>query len=330
MSNISNDVPAVLAAYSLPEVIRVTRITVGLIHETYKLDTRDASYILQKVRPMFANDAVSNDIAAVMTHLRSKGIEAQDFIPNTAGELLTWHHDAAWRVFTYLEGDVVSALDTHERAYQAGRMLGVFHHACRDIPHTFQATVFSHDTPKFITRLQEAVVAHQGTELYAPVADDAAYILERLPQLVLPGDVPRRVVHGDPKITNIIFKGDTAVAMIDLDTSNVSVTLHELGDALRSWCWGEEDDADGTFAVDRYEAALRGYEEGSQDLLTQAERALVPRALELITLELASRFLTDYFVDEYFGWDATRYPTRRAHNLARARGQIAEHKSFKM
>jgi DNA polymerase elongation subunit (family B) len=29
------------------------------------------------------------------------------------------------------------------------------------------------------------------------------------------------------------------------------------------------------------------------------------------------------FRDEYFGWDAARFPSRRAHNLVRARGQLA-------
>jgi hypothetical protein len=51
------------------------------------------------------------------------------------------------------------------------------------------------------------------------------------------------------------------------------------------------------------------------------ERARHLRATKQITLELAARFLIDVVHDAYFGFDTARYPHRRAHNVARARGQ---------
>ena len=45
--------------------------------------------------------------------------------------------------------------------------------------------------------------------------------------------------------------------------------------------------------------------------------------LETISLELASRFAADAIIDAYFGWDRTRFSSRREHNLLRARGQLA-------
>ena len=41
-----------------------------------------------------------------------------------------------------------------------------------------------------------------------------------------------------------------------------------------------------------------------------------------VPAELAARFCADAYEDSYFGWDASRYPSRRAHNLARARSQL--------
>jgi hypothetical protein len=40
-------------------------------------------------------------------------------------------------------------------------------------------------------------------------------------------------------------------------------------------------------------------------------------------IELAARFAVDAFDGSYFGWDPSRFPSRRAHNLVRARGQLA-------
>jgi hypothetical protein len=73
-----------------------------------------------------------------------------------------------------------------------------------------------------------------------------------------------------------------------------------------------------------FRAGLKGYLQGSKGLLSKREIKLIPKAIGLITLELSSRFLSDYFEDSYFGWDEKRYKSRRAHNLARCRGQLAE------
>jgi hypothetical protein len=45
--------------------------------------------------------------------------------------------------------------------------------------------------------------------------------------------------------------------------------------------------------------------------------------LETVCIELAARFAVDAFDDRYFGWDPARFPSRRLHNLVRARGQLA-------
>jgi Ser/Thr protein kinase RdoA (MazF antagonist) len=171
----------------------------------------------------------------------------------------------------------------------------------------------------------------QVTRKVAPVGKGAEvdemvrFIRRHVPKFFLPTTLPMRVIHGDPKISNILFdsKG-RARAIIDLDTCNRRSLLVELGDAFRSWCGSAEDDPHNTFNLPVFKAAWAGYKKGAGDLMTKRELQSVPKAVGTITLELAARFLTDYFTDNYFGWDASRYPSRRAHNLARCRGQIAE------
>ena len=159
---------------------------------------------------------------------------------------------------------------------------------------------------------------------------DVDFVVNELPKLFLPADLPMRVIHGDPKISNILFdaKGN-AKAIVDLDTCNRRPILVELGDAFRSWCGVVEDDPKNTFRLPMFNAGWKGYSKVAGKWLTAKEKKLVPQAIGTITLELASRFLADYFTDNYFGWDAKRYESRRAHNLARARGQIALYKDLK-
>ncbi len=134
---------------------------------------------------------------------------------------------------------------------------------------------------------------------------------------------PQQLIHGDLKISNLIFDDlGHAVGLIDFDTILRHARAIDLGDAFRSWCnRTAEDDPDASFDVAFFEAAASGYAEGLGMPSGPPVRARHLRATKQITLELAARFLIDVVRDTYFGFDAARYPHRRAHNVARARGQ---------
>ena len=53
------------------------------------------------------------------------------------------------------------------------------------------------------------------------------------------------------------------------------------------------------------------------------EKIAIVVGLETVCIELAARFTVDMFEDRYFGWDPSRFASRREHNLVRARGQLA-------
>jgi aminoglycoside phosphotransferase (APT) family kinase protein len=146
---------------------------------------------------------------------------------------------------------------------------------------------------------------------------ELAQTLEPLPS------VPDRLVHGDPKISNVIFQQSHAVCLIDLDTIARAPVALELGDALRSWCNpAGEDSLQAGFVMARYEAALQGYRRGAADFLLADEWQAVPAATLSIALELAARFAADALNESYFGWDRKRFETASEHNLQRARAQL--------
>jgi hypothetical protein len=119
-------------------------------------------------------------------------------------------------------------------------------------------------------------------------------------------------------------RGERALALLDLDTLAHGAIAHEMGDAMRSWCNPTGESAEGA-AIDAaiFEAAMRGWGEIVGGSLDAEEIASVVPGTETIALELASRFATDAIEDRYFGWDASRYPSRAAHNRARAISQLA-------
>ncbi|MBI4437857.1 phosphotransferase [Candidatus Uhrbacteria bacterium] len=319
---------SVLGAYAIGAVQSITQVTAGLVHETFAVKTDQGRYIIQKLHPVLASKAIGEDFFAVTEFLRSQKFLSPVCVRTKKGEVLSVDQTDVWRMQTLLPGRTIHVIESLIMAREAGQIYARFHKVMDKMDYRFKSKKILHETEKVYEALGKATKGAEGAK-GAEVAQEVAFIRRNLPEFFLPADLPLRVIHGDPKISNILFdRHGRAKAIIDLDTCNRRPLLVELGDAFRSWCGGREDDPSNTFSLSRFRAAWKGYEAGAQGFLTRRERQLVPRAIGTITLELAARFLTDYFTDNYFGWDASRYPSRASHNLARARGQIAEFKDY--
>jgi Ser/Thr protein kinase RdoA (MazF antagonist) len=136
------------------------------------------------------------------------------------------------------------------------------------------------------------------------------------------GDTRVRVIHGDPKVDNLLFDaaGERALCLIDLDTVQPGLLHHDIGDCLRSCCnrGGEAGATTARFDLALCEALLAGYAAATAGLLGAAEIDLIAPAIRLIPLELGIRFLTDHLQgDRYF---RVRH---RGENLTKAHRQLA-------
>jgi hypothetical protein len=120
------------------------------------------------------------------------------------------------------------------------------------------------------------------------------------------GEIRRTAIHGDTKIENFLFCAMTGqvVALVDLDTVMPLTWLADWGDMVRSLCnvAGEKERNLELVQVDRevYAAVLQGFLSTASSV-TPEEIALMPRAVQVIALELGIRFLADYLRgDTYF------------------------------
>ncbi len=321
----------VLIHYGIRAPRRVKPISIGLMHATFKIDAADgAEFVLQRLHPLMSGAAFTADYAAVCRELAAHEILAQKVVRDTRGKLTVADDefpDRVWRLLTFIPGVVHETLSRASQARGCGAAVAKFHAALADSKYRFAAhlPIHPYDVSKFYRAFVATTKKFKDDPLMAPVRGDVDFLLAELPKLLLPDGLPARVVHGDLKITNFVFdeRGRDVRGIIDMDTCARFSVLLELGDALRSWCGRAEDDPRNKFNAALYRAAVAGYIDAAPKFLSAREKKILPRAVKLIVLNLASRFLRDYFEDNYFGWNTKKYPTRRAANLARARGQIA-------
>ncbi len=244
-----------------------------------------------------------------------------------------------WRSLTFIDHTMVLQTITEStQAYEVGYGVGYFHHLLVDLSLETLADTLPdfHITPLYLQQYQQVYAKftkrkqrHVSSSLMSELKFCCNFIDERIKSVTILEDAKScgwlilRVMHGDPKINNILLdeSSQKAVSMIDLDTVKPGLVHYDIGDGLRSACnlMGEETDRweSVIFDVDVCQTWLRGYMQWGQKLLRPREFGFIYEAIRLISLELGLRFLTDYLAgDIYF---KTTYPEQ---NLIRALVQL--------
>jgi Ser/Thr protein kinase RdoA (MazF antagonist) len=236
------------------DAAEVSPLGTGLINQTFLIRTTDNDqFVLQCLNPVIS-PAINTDIDAVTRQLAAAGHPTPRLVPAQDGQLWVESAGEVWRMLTYVPGVCLDTLDQPEQAREAGALLARFHLALRKLQHEFvNVRPGVHDTARHLKALRDALDSRQNHPDYAEIESLANEILSLSKQLPVLPRLRDRVVHGDPKISNVVFS-DTdgrAVCMIDFDTLTHMPLPLELGDAFRSWCNpAGEDTSQGRFSLD--------------------------------------------------------------------------------
>ena len=296
----------------------------GLINDTWRMrGANGARYALQRLSPILGPE-IHEDIEAVTAHIAARGLATPRLVPTADGRLYVERDDGVWRMLTWLRGEYHNRLENGRQAGEAGALLARFHLALVDFDRPFASRRRPiHEPDRRIAELAQALERRRDHPMRPEAERLQGRTLELLSALPPLPETPLRVVHGDPKINNMLFSPEgEGLAMVDLDSLGRLSLPYELGDAFRSWCNPAGENSEETeFSVELFAAARSGYF-GVATFMTEAERSCLVDATLWITLELTTRFTADILNDRYFGWDPRRFASRAEHNLVRARGQL--------
>ena len=232
-----------------------------------------------------------------------------------------------WRAISFIEGsesfDIIADVS---QAQEVGYALGMFHELISDLPSEQLTDTLEgfHITPLYLQQYEEILA--QNTVKSSPEVDyglnfvrDRAEWCSVLENAKKEGKLPLRLMHGDPKVNNVMFDRKTgkAVSVIDLDTVKPGLVHYDIGDCLRSGCnpMGEEiaDWQNVYFDLELCRGILTGYLAVARTFLMENDYLFLFDAIRLISFELGLRFFTDHLAGNvYF---KIKYPD---HNLARA------------
>ncbi len=318
----------------------------GHIHDTFAVGIRTPAgvrrAVLQRLNTRVFPDpeVLAGNLAVVTAHLRERlarlgvrDLERRVLRPleSAEGGLLVWMPEGTvWRAFAYIEGTRSrSAVDGPATAHEAARAFGEFARLLSDLPTSTLAEPLPrfHDLDHRLEQLRDAALRDPAGRL-AEVRQDLDASLElaegvavRLREADVAG-LPRRAVHNDCKLDNLLLdeRTDRALCVIDLDTVMPGTLLADFGELVRTASSTAPEDEPVLDRVRPVPSHLRaiaeGFLAGIGDALDPRERAALPLGGPLLALENAVRFLADHLEgDVYFRVH------REGHNLDRHRAQ---------
>jgi len=274
-----------------------------------------------------------DNIDQITEHIRFKkeGQITLHFHHTAEGKTYYVNENGFWRLFNYIDSDTYNVTTDLDIIRNAGEAFGEFQMllADYDASKLYETIPGFHDTRGRFKKLwKEVEVDSFGRVMeireevtWLRVVEDHAC---RLTDMYKEGKLPLRVTHNDTKINNVLFKKGEKIPLvvIDLDTVMPGIVGNDFGDAIRFAANYVEEDSSKLELVgvnlDVYSAFVDGFLKLTVNALTKEEIETLPLSCFAITVELATRFLTDYIAgDLYFH---INYPE---HNLIRARNQIA-------
>ena len=337
----------ILAAYDLPSApAEVIRYGTGHINDTYRVtcqstDGKPPRFILQRLSASAFPDpkALMENFAGITAHLREK-IRAAGGDPMRETLNLCYTRDGntyytdttgnAWRMTSFVEDTVCLQDATPELFEASARAFGRFQQLLQDYPaHTLHESIANfHNTEDRFAKFMAALEADK-LDRAKNVMQEIQFVLDHKAdcsvalQAFREGILPLRVTHNDTKLDNILFDKETleGICIIDLDTTMPGLSIYDFGDSIRfgaNHCAEDEKDLSKVnFDIELFRRYTRGFLEGTNGSLTNAEVMYLPWGAKLMTLECGIRFLTDYLDgDHYF---RIHYPEQ---NLDRCRTQF--------
>jgi thiamine kinase-like enzyme len=293
----------------------ITPLVSGLINQSFKVKdkTNGESFLLQKINQhVFPQpEKVQLNYEILWKYLQSEEIgflipEPKYFLENEL--FFCDSKNNYWRVFEFIEGAVtLPVAEKHSEAKSVAETFGTltaclsgfdseqlhivipgFHNlSLRFKQFTDSLHKNNYESLQKATPLIRELKARERYANFFDVITESA-------------EFPKRVMHHDAKITNILFDEDSGkvICPVDFDTVMPGYFFSDLGDMIRSMAGSHDENSTESDAIhirsDFYKSIIEGYLGVMNKYLTEAEKKYIHFAGMIMIYMQALRFLTDY------------------------------------
>ena len=292
--------------YITEDISAVTPVLGGNINDTYLIEASSGRYVLQRLQKKMDAGKLEYNYKLYSPACDAEGILYPKWLClREGGFFFTDKEGCNWRMYTYLDGDILSAPLSAEQCYACGYGLGRLHKVLKSLPEKPKAVYpHLHDIGYYYE--QYLSVLNGGNLCEENIDKDIEETIRRMmPKITSGTESEESIIHGDAKISNILFRNGKVVGFLDWDTVMTGSVNEEIADCIRSCCISGN-------TLDK--AAFHALTEGYRDSSCSGEdiQDKVAASFEKICFELALRYYTDaisrekHFKEKYPGYRVTR------------------------
>jgi len=313
-------------------------LTQGLINQTFEVSSVQGDFILQNINTQVFKDpfAIDHNIKAIGQYYNlNRPDQIFTFlVPTLRGETLIELEGKFYRAFKKLDGIGLDVLSTASQAKAAAHQFGQFTASLIEFPiAALKVTIPQfHDLALRYLQFEQALI-HGDANRMTQAKEAILFLQSHQPYvkqwLHFTGhqDAHLRVTHHDTKISNVLFKDDAAICVIDLDTTMPGYFISDVGDMCRTYLCPVNEACQDLNQIkvlpERWTAIQEGYLEAMGEFLTPFEKDHFSFSGQSIIYMQALRFLTDFLeLDPYYRVE------RPDQNLDRTNNQIQLLKAF--
>ena len=313
----------------------VVPLGAGLINQSYKITSQYSgdSFLLQKINTHVFTEPenVQNNYELIWKYISANSVDFYMPEPKYFPDNQTLFRDSKnnyWRIFEFIGNSYTPSTFKVKQAKDAAIIFGEFA-SCMDEFDAEQLHIVIpgfHDLSLRYKQFELSLRTDNSRRLIktALLADELKK-RERYANfydvIIESEEFPRRVMHHDAKIANVLYDkdDDEVLCPVDFDTTMPGYFFSDLGDMIRTMtCPVDENSVDFEKITVRkkfYEAIIEGYLKSMNDHLTASEKKYIHYAGLLMTYMQALRFLSDYLNgDVYYKVDYKEQNFDRAKN----------------
>lgn len=328
---------------NLHGAIAINKFGSGHIHNTYKVEGKDGSFILQEFNDSVFKfpERISGNLQVLRDSHDPSSLPFQLPLPkiNRHGESFTRVEEGLFRLFPFVKGVTRDAVGNPQACKIAAESFAHFVSAFMHVDASrLEDTIPDFHNLSLRFRQFEESLTNTRRDITEEVRDLIAFyqkqkdLLEDYNRYVQ--TLPLRVTHNDTKINNLIYEEDLSKvnALIDLDTIMAGYVFYDFGDLVRTVVCTEDESCQNwdAIAVDlsKYEALVRGFFIPLKDKLPPEEMASLTFGGEMMTCIMGLRFLTDYLNGNvYYNISYEEQNLHRSKNQSRLLQSLRDHRT---
>lgn len=225
-----DDFAAILSHYDLGAYGDSAAIQQGTVQTSYRLQTSQGTFVFRYYENRSGESVLFE--SDLLAYLAARRYPCPVQVRNSQGATVAMYRGKPYVIFEFIDGQPLERPGPHHWQ-QLIQKAAELQKLAQDFRSPYTRYRWNYD-PELCRTLARA----EATRLATPGAHEKfTWLARKLAALDLPPSLPKGICHCDFHFSNVLFRGDELVALLDFDDANYTFLQFDLVGLMEYWAW---------------------------------------------------------------------------------------------